>query len=138
MRWNGIRYYTLPDFSAATGQELHGLNVAPGFANGADGDYSLAPGSDLIDAGIVIPGINDQGPYAYVGLAPDIGAYEYSVCALAQDVNGDGQVDVIDIQLVAAAWGQSPVPGYADRDGDGDVDIWDITQVAALWGSGCE
>jgi hypothetical protein len=73
VRWDDIRYATLAGFTAATGQEPHGLNVEPGFAGTASGDYRLDPSSDLIDAGILIPGINDQ----YAGTGPDIGAHEY-------------------------------------------------------------
>jgi hypothetical protein len=74
--WSGLpdrHLNTLAEFQAATGQELHGLNVEPGFADAAGSDYALDPASDLIDAGLIIPGINDD----YVGAAPDIGAYEY-------------------------------------------------------------
>jgi len=70
--WDGIDYDTLAAFTAATSQEAHGLNVDPGFADAGGGDYTLNPASDLIDSGVVIPGINDD----YVGAAPDIGAYE--------------------------------------------------------------
>ena len=63
----------LATFQSLTGQEPHGLDVAPGFADAAGGDYALAPTSSLIDAGVLIPGINDD----YVGTAPDIGAFEY-------------------------------------------------------------
>jgi len=42
--------------AAATGQELHGLNVAPGFANAANGDHTLSAASPLIDKGRGIPG----------------------------------------------------------------------------------
>jgi parallel beta-helix repeat protein len=73
VRWDSTRYATLAAFSAATGQEPHGLSVNPGFADSASGDYTLDPASDLIDAGVLIPGINDD----YVGAAPDIGAFEY-------------------------------------------------------------
>jgi len=65
----------LAELQAATGQEPHGLNVEPGFASAASGDYSLSPDSQLIDAGLVIPGIND----GYAGGAPDVGAFEYAV-----------------------------------------------------------
>ncbi len=65
--------HDLATFRALTGHELHGLDVEPGFADAAGSDYALDPGSDLIDAGVLIPGINDD----YVGAAPDIGAYEY-------------------------------------------------------------
>jgi hypothetical protein len=78
--WDGLpdrHLNTLAEFQAATGQELHGLNVEPGFADAQNGDYSLAPGSDLIDAGVVIPGVNDRGATAYTGPAPDIGAFEW-------------------------------------------------------------
>jgi len=74
--WDGLpdsHLNTLAEFQAATGQEMHGLNVVPGFASTADGDYALDPSSDLIDAGVLIPGINDD----YVGAAPDVGAFEY-------------------------------------------------------------
>ncbi len=73
VRWNNIRYSTLTAFSAATGQEAHGFSAAPGFANSTGGDYTLDSESSLIDAGRVIPGINDD----YIGIAPDIGAFEY-------------------------------------------------------------
>jgi hypothetical protein len=73
IRWDGTRYATLGAFSSATGQEAHGFNVAPGFADAVGSDYSLDAGSDLVDAGLSIPGINDD----YEGAAPDIGAFEF-------------------------------------------------------------
>jgi len=63
----------LATFQSLTGQEPHGLDVEPGFAGAGSGDYTLDSTSDLIDAGVVIPGINDD----YIGTAPDIGAFEY-------------------------------------------------------------
>jgi len=65
--------HDLATCQSLTGQEPHGLNVEPGFADAGSGDYTLDSASDLIDGGIVIPGINDD----YVGTAPDIGAFEY-------------------------------------------------------------
>ncbi len=73
VRWAGTRYPTLGAFTSGTGQESHGLSVEPGFVDAGSGDYSLSQDSDLIDSGLVIPGINDD----YAGAAPDIGAYEY-------------------------------------------------------------
>ena len=72
VRWDGIRYATLTAFSAATGQETNGFNFTPGFRDPDNADYRLSPGSDLIDEGVLIPGINDQ----YSGNAPDLGAFE--------------------------------------------------------------
>jgi hypothetical protein len=74
--WSGLsarHLNTLSELQTATGQELHGTSVLPGFAGAAGGDYTLSGTSALIDAGVAIPGINDD----FVGLAPDIGAYEY-------------------------------------------------------------
>jgi hypothetical protein len=142
VRWNSTRYATLAAFTAATGLESHGLNVPPSFADAANGDYTLGSSSDLIDAGVVIPGINDQGPHAYQGLAPDIGAYEYVPCILEGDLDGDGDVDIEDIMLVANLWHTAlGDPGYDptyDLDDDGDIDVLDIMLVAVHWGEHCD
>ncbi len=73
VRWDGHDYATLPDFVAATGQETHGLSVAPEFVDPSVGDYRLDESSQLIDAGILIPGVNDT----FEGEAPDVGAFEF-------------------------------------------------------------
>jgi hypothetical protein len=75
--WDGLpdrHLNTLPELQAATGQEMHGLNTIPGFVDPAGGDYALADDSDLIDAGLLIPGIND----GFLGSGPDLGAFEYA------------------------------------------------------------
>ena len=55
------------------------------------------------------------------------------------DVDGDNDVDIVDIQAVAAHYGtQVGDPGYDpqyDMDGDGDIDIVDIQMVAAWYGA---
>jgi hypothetical protein len=73
--WDGLpdrHLNTLPELQSATGQEMHGYNLLPGFINPAGGDYNLALGSPLTDAGMYLPGIND----GYEGDAPDVGAFE--------------------------------------------------------------
>ncbi len=75
--WDGLpdrHLNTLSELQAATGQEFHGLNVDPLFTNAAAEDYRLLSASQLVDAALVIPGINDR----YDGSGPDIGAYERS------------------------------------------------------------
>ncbi len=72
---------TLAELQAATGQELNGLNVLPGFTDAGSADYSLAGWSELVDAGVVIPGINDN----YAGAAPDIGAFERDETIFSDD-----------------------------------------------------
>lgn len=73
VRWDGVKYAELAGFAAAVGQETHGMDSAPGFRFPASGDYALDAASPLIDAGLHIPGINDD----YAGAAPDVGALEY-------------------------------------------------------------
>jgi parallel beta-helix repeat protein len=65
---------TLAELQSATGQENHGFNLLPDFVDPAVGDYTLAPASGLIDAGLLIAGINDD----YAGDAPDVGAFEFT------------------------------------------------------------
>jgi parallel beta-helix repeat protein len=98
----------LPTFQALTGQEPHGLNVAPGFANAAQGDYALDSASELLDAGLVIPGINDD----YVCMAPDIGAFESQACGFTPYADAParaiepGGVAVYEIEI-------QPIGGFA-------------------------
>ena len=47
------------------------------------------------------------------------------------DLNGDGAVDVLDVQAAATAWNDGDLSG--DVDGDGDVDIADVQRVAGQW-----
>lgn len=63
---------TLAEFQAATGLELHGSNLEPDFSDSAHGDYTLPEGSNMVDKGMAIPGIND----GFAGGAPDLGAFE--------------------------------------------------------------
>jgi hypothetical protein len=65
--------HDLVTFQTLTGQEPNGLDAEPGFTDATSADYTLAPTSDLINGGVLIPGINND----FVGTAPDIGAFEY-------------------------------------------------------------
>jgi hypothetical protein len=57
---------------------------------------------------------------------------------IAGDVDGNGQVDIFDIVLMAGGYGaEPPNPKYdpnCDIDGDGDVDIFDIVMAAGNYG----
>jgi len=50
--------------------------AAPNYLGPAYGDFGLSAGSPAIDAGVVVPGVDDE---SYRGAAPDIGAIEYAV-----------------------------------------------------------
>jgi len=84
-------FRTLAEFSAATGQEKHAVEVdydifekvappnpppnagIPGKPyEASDFDFRLKPASKAVDAGMKIPNVND----GYAGSAPDLGAYE--------------------------------------------------------------
>ncbi len=49
------------------------IPAAPRLVDPAAGDFTPGPGSPAIDAGVLLPGINDL---AYSGSAPDLGAWE--------------------------------------------------------------
>jgi hypothetical protein len=59
------------------------------------------------------------------------------------DVNGDGQVDGLDVLAIAVSFGATSLPpdprfsAAADRDLDGDVDGDDLSYVAAFFGQAC-
>ena len=52
------------------------------------------------------------------------------------DINGDGNVDGVDLTALLAAWGACPPTGDcpADLDGSGSVDGLDLTAMLADWG----
>ena len=80
------RFKTLKEYAQATGQDTHSILVdydafvhvtPPGsdprtLYKPADFDFTLRPGSAAIDAGVRLPGVNDD----FTGRAPDLGAYE--------------------------------------------------------------
>jgi len=58
-------------------------------------------------------------------------------CNLSGDINDDGQVDVVDVMIVAADWHSPDFAPAHDLDDDDDVDIIDIMLVAIHWGETC-
>src|SRR5262249_28593078 len=100
VRYNGVRYATLPAFTAATGLDSHSIQADPRFTNAGVGNFEPLAGSPVIAAGtsdvpngpatdfdgsgrIDIPSAfnTGAGPIPY----SDIGAYEVSPSALAVD-----------------------------------------------------
>ena len=53
---------------------------------------------------------------------------------VAKDINGDGVVNIQDLTLVAAQFGETGEDTPADVNGDGTVDIADLVLVAAAFG----
>jgi predicted secreted protein/cell division septation protein DedD len=57
------------------------------------------------------------------------------------DMDGDCDVDVVDIMIVASHWnaveGEQRYDPACDMDNDGDIDVVDIMLVASHWGDTC-
>lgn len=77
--WNcgSASYATLGELQKAS-LELHGLVAEPGFLDPASGNYRLAPGSPLRNAGLgsTAPAVDILGASRPLGKGVDLGAYE--------------------------------------------------------------
>jgi parallel beta-helix repeat protein len=133
VRWDDTRYASLAAFRAATGQEINGLNADPGFSSPERENYALDPDSDLVNAGVLVPGINDD----FSGRAPDIGAFEYdtgnkapvavnddatteadapaTIDVIANDSDADGDRIQVENFSAASAHGGAVTAADADR-----------------------
>ncbi|MBS1251490.1 MAG: hypothetical protein MAG451_00523 [Anaerolineales bacterium] len=67
----------------------------------------------------------------------DVGVYKTCPAGLTADVTGDCQANIIDIQEIAAHWGESRgTTCYAepyDQDGSGSIGSADVQQTASQW-----
>jgi len=117
----------------------YNINSYPLFTDPENGDYTLQEDSPCIDAGTAdTDGDGYEDITDYCGSAPDMGAYEYitedcAECGAALgDVNGDSEINILDlVQIVNYILG-SDVPPYAcaaDFNGDGEVNILDLVQI---------
>ena len=79
-QWNGTtNYSTFAAFRIGTGQEPHGLNVAPLFIDTA---LRIGGTSPALDKGVILPNFNTlDSAWPYSGSAPDIGAFEFGTPA---------------------------------------------------------
>lgn len=100
LKWLNTRM-KYADWRANYGMEQHGIWGDPMFVDIANGDARLQAGSPCIDAGLIIPGINDlDSPWPYSGGGPDIGAIESgqvgppSASFTAQPVSGEAPLEV--------------------------------------------
>ncbi|MFQ5809331.1 MAG: right-handed parallel beta-helix repeat-containing protein, partial [Armatimonadota bacterium] len=84
MKFNRVRYATLDELAEGTGMEEHGVMVSMDIFRGleppvldaryeiGEEDLQLKPGGAAVDAGVLLPNIND----GFTGKAPDLGCYE--------------------------------------------------------------
>jgi len=117
---------------AVDGFDLSWHTLSGGGGRAIGGPYTLES-AVVQPAGVAAAGVYElQSGFLYGALARP---------ALAGDMDGDCDVDVVDIMLVAARWGAHAGdvlydPWY-DLDHDGDIDIVDIMSVVAQWGNSC-
>ena len=100
------------------------FDTNPLFIDPTNGDYTLQEGSPCIDAGTVIEDME------YCGEAPDMGAYEY--CEDEGDINGDNELNILDIVILANMILADEYDGIADLNQDGQLNILDIVMLVNL------
>lgn len=61
------------------------------------------------------------------------GLWNSAVVPCTGDVDGDGEVDSVDLAIMLGAWG--PTDSSADLDGDGQVGPIDVAVLLGAWGS---
>jgi hypothetical protein len=105
------------------------------FMDDANHDYHLAPSSPAIDNGYyIIQTLDFEGNLVPQGNAPEIGAYELpSTNFESEDINLDGGVDSIDLQLcINVSLGIEKTPEIvqrSDMNGDDEVDQDDVQLI---------
>ncbi|MBL8898134.1 MAG: hypothetical protein JNM84_10930 [Planctomycetes bacterium] len=127
---------------------LGNLDVDPGFVGSGAQPYALGAGSPCVDQGdpllAIAPAERDLAGAcrAWDGdgdalARVDRGAYER--LAPRGDLDGDGAIGALDLQLLVAHLHLSSGARVADGDldGDGDVDPDDLQALLASWGLGC-
>jgi len=88
--------------------------------------------STAVDKGT--PGYNTQYGWGFINAGNAVLSIAGSTCPA--DVNGDGVVDLNDLNLVLTNFGQETSEG--DTNGDGIVDLNDLNAVLTAFGTECE
>jgi hypothetical protein len=127
----------LTAWQATTGLDGHSrvASLDGLFVDAANGDLRLASGNSLaVDAGTLLeaPQTDILGQSRPYGAATDVGAYEYQGDRRG-DLNGDQQVNAVDIDLLYAALRLGTTDPQFDLDGNGlsdqrDTD-WLVEQI---------
>jgi len=94
----GQDYTQIKDLFPAYGWEANSIQSNPLFADASNGDYRLTINSPVIDAGTIIPGINDTD---YFGKNPDIGAFEWRGPTNALDEKEKNEITIVPNPVLA-------------------------------------
>jgi hypothetical protein len=140
--WNGLSgntYMTVADFRTATGQEPHGIQQDPLFA---DNTLHLSGSSLAIDK--AMPLANFNGPnsaWPTVGSGPDMGAYEYGTGSSQvnlphpADTNTDYLMSLDEATHFSYCWKVgTPIPSGCPNPAPSDYQN-DATRAGTLWSS---
>jgi hypothetical protein len=129
---------------AGTSATTANINTDPLFVNAAARDFHLQVGSPAKDAGVTISGLGTDfdGVIRPQGSAYDLGAYEYfqgsGSILLTCDLNSDGVVNSLDVQIAVNQTLGATSCSSADLDQDGRCDVVDIQRVInAVLGQAC-
>jgi hypothetical protein len=130
--WKIVRYgviangeITVEDLGSYNDTWVYNINANDDYELIVEYDFSHSLGSC---AACCYPADSNFGDIRH-NFTVDIAFYDPSCPG---DVNGDGVVDVLDLLLVLAAWGNPGGP--EDINGDGIVDVLDLLEVLANWG----
>ncbi len=63
--------------------------------------------------------------------------FDASAAGCAEDIDGNGMVDLSDLSIVLSTFGQSGAGLPADINGDGNVDLSDLGMILAVFGISC-
>jgi len=80
--------------------------------------------------------VDAQGGAQQTSLGLELLVSAQTACTRSPDVNSDGGVDIVDVQLVAGAFGLPADAGHAqyDLDCSGEIGVLDILVIASAWG----
>ncbi len=87
----GQNFSTISELYSSYGWDENSLQSDPLFIDATNGDYHLSDSSPMIDAGIILVGINAD---AYFGTSPDIGAFEWDGPTNIPEENEDHDIIV--------------------------------------------
>ncbi len=128
---DGKNYSSLLNYKNISGQEIDSFSLDPLFINPNE-DFHLKADSPAINKGIDAGLTADfKGNIVPFGIAPDIGAFEYNP-VIKGDIDTDGDVDVLDLQLCVNYVLSGEYNKNADVDADGKVNVIDVQELVNL------
>ncbi len=137
---DGDSRLTLAAWQAATGQDAHSFVATPEqlfrrTPSAYSHDFYPKPWSPAVDAGRSegAPTNTIYGGERPVGLAPDLGAFEFVYREMYCDANFDGRTDLTDFGILKSNFGKLGGFAQGDFDGSGRVDLTDFGLIKEMF-----